>query len=619
MALELSSSTASPSCLRLWIALVLVMLGGFPMFSVARRLPLGGIVKGSWHRSFVAPACLLRSSQVWSSRHAIDGICVCRANTAKLSTSQQAWMMYRGGATRHFSSPNKHVDVLKNSTLHRAYIAVGSNLGDRHVNIASALKLLCCDSDCNDDENGPSVITRLVQTSFLHETAPMYMTDQPNFLNGVVEIVTNLSPHDLLQRIKYVEASMGRDLSSKSVRNGPRPVDLDIVMYEIRNEQGELEQLVLNTPDLVIPHVGMVEREFVLKPLCELVSEETSHPVLNTTVSDLLERLKHKQTESGAEECAVRVLPLPRGRMLCFNETIIMGILNVTPDSFSDGGKLEGSVETAVKAALQMEQDGARIIDIGGESTRPGAKEVAIEEEITRTIPVIRGVRRGELRYVKVNTIILPAPNILVIFRVGSVSDVPISIDTRHSEVARAAVEAGADIVNDVSGGTFDANMLDTVAELQVPVILMHMRGTPEIMQNMTDYNDVVSDVATALLERSRAAEYAGIPRWMQVLDPGIGFAKDLRGNLLLLKHMSSLRLLLRDLPILLGTSRKGFIGKIAGETEPMNRDFGSVASCVAALCLGDSDNEGCDILRVHNAKGMKQGAMIMDAIRRAR
>jgi dihydropteroate synthase len=105
----------------------------------------------------------------------------------------------------------------------------------------------------------------------------------------------------------------------------------------------------------------------------------------------------------------------------------------------------------------------------------------------------------------------------------------------------------------------------------------------------------------------------------MQVLDPGIGFAKDLRGNLLLLKHMSSLRLLLRDVPILLGTSRKGFIGKIADETEPMNRDFGSVASCVAALCLGDIDNEGCDILRVHNVKGMKQGAMIMDAIRRAR
>lgn len=200
-----------------------------------------------------------------------------------------------------------------------------------------------------------------------------------------------------------------------------------------------------------------------------------------------------------------------------------------------------------------------------------------------------------------------------------TVSYVPISIDTRHSEVARAAVEAGADIVNDVSGGTFDPLMLGTVAELQVPMILMHMRGTPETMQTMTDYDDVVSDVAAALLERSRAAEYAGIPRWMQVLDPGIGFAKDLRGNLLLLRNVSTLRLLLRDYPILLGTSRKGFIGKIANVTEPTERDFGTIASCVAALCLDDNNNDGCNILRVHNVKGMKQGAMVMDAVKRAK
>lgn len=192
-----------------------------------------------------------------------------------------------------------------------------------------------------------------------------------------------------------------------------------------------------------------------------------------------------------------------------------------------------------------------------------------------------------------------------------------ISIDTRHAEVAQAAVEAGADIVNDVSGGTFDSQMLKTVAQMRVPMILMHMRGTPEIMQQMTDYDDVVSDVAATLIERSRAAEQAGIPRWMQVLDPGIGFAKDLRGNLLLLRKMSTLRSTLRDCPILLGTSRKGFIGKIANETNPEARDFGTVASCVAALCL--EENQGCNILRVHNVKGMKQAAMVMDAIKDAK
>jgi dihydropteroate synthase len=143
------------------------------------------------------------------------------------------------------------------------------------------------------------------------------------------------------------------------------------------------------------------------------------------------------------------------------------------------------------------------------------------------------------------------------------------------------------------------------------------MRGTPETMQQMTDYDDVVSDVAATLIERSRAAEQAGIPRWMQVLDPGIGFAKNLRGNLLLLQKMSTLRSTLRDYPILLGTSRKGFIGKIANETNAEARDFGTAASCVAALCL--EENQGCNILRVHNVKGMKQAAMVMDAIKDAK
>lgn len=188
--------------------------------------------------------------------------------------------------------------------------------------------------------------------------------------------------------------------------------------------------------------------------------------------------------------------------------------------------------------------------------------------------------------------------------------------------MARAAVEAGADIVNDVSGGTFDSNMLNTVAELRVPMILMHSRGTPETMQDMTGYSDVVSDVASELLGRSRCAEYAGIPRWIQVLDPGIGFAKDMKGNLLLLRHMSTLRSLLQDAPILLGTSRKRFIANIAHQylhdKTPEERDYGTVASCVAALCLEGDITTGCNILRVHNVKGMKHAALIMDAVKRA-
>ena len=190
---------------------------------------------------------------------------------------------------------------------------------------------------------------------------------------------------------------------------------------------------------------------------------------------------------------------------------------------------------------------------------------------------------------------------------------------------------SGADIVNDVSGGSFDPDMLPTVAELRVPVVLMHSRGTPETMGGLADYDGggqcgVVEEVARALLERSRAAEEAGIPRWMQILDPGIGFAKDLEGNLSLLKHYTGLRRKLGGFPLLLGTSRKGFIGKITGETDAKERDFGTVGSCVAALCLGNDgggrggiDSLGCNILRVHNVKGAKQATSVMDAIVAAR
>ena len=227
-------------------------------------------------------------------------------------------------------------------------------------------------------------------------------------------------------------------------------------------------------------------------------------------------------------------------------------------------------------------------------STRPGAQEIAIQEQIQRTVPVIKLLREK--------------------------SDIPISIDTRHADVARAAIEAGADIVNDVSGGSFDPKMLETVSELRVPMILMHMRGTPESMQSMTEYenDDVCGVVADALIERSCAAERAGIHRWLQVLDPGIGFAKDNKGNLRLLKYTATtIRQKLQGVPLLLGTSRKGFIGRITGETVAAERDFGSVASVICALSLGSPtpSNLGCNILRVHNVKGTKQATLVMDAI----
>jgi len=211
----------------------------------------------------------------------------------------------------------------------------------------------------------------------------MYVTDQPAFLNGVVEVETTLPPKDLLRRIKGVERDLGRNFSG--IRNGPRPVDLDIVFYDLDEESS----LVLDDEDLVIPHARLSEREFVLAPLIDLGASELMHPTLNQTVRQLYEQLKQREKLE-----AVRVLPLPRGRMLYLHETVIMGILNVTPDSFSDGGNYQGQVDLAVKEALEMVENGAGIIDVGGESTRPGAAEVATEEELQRTIPVIQGIRQ---------------------------------------------------------------------------------------------------------------------------------------------------------------------------------------------------------------------------------
>ena len=466
----------------------------------------------------------------------------------------------------------KNLSMANNQTTNfiRVYIAVGSNLGNRFENIASSVKELCSDER-----------VKLIQTSFLYETAPMYVTDQPAFLNGMIEIETTLLPFDLLKRVKEVEEDLGRDFKGK--RNGPRSVDLDIIFYGVEDDS---PSLLLESETLEIPHPRIGEREFVLGPLLDLKANQVRHPSLHLTVDEMYVNLK---AAPGFKKEAVRILPLPRDRMLYFNETLIMGILNVTPDSFSDGGNYEGSAQIAAEQAFQMERDGATIIDIGGESTRPGAEEVKIEEELQRTIPVIQRIREQ--------------------------SNIPISIDTRHSVVARAAVGAGADIVNDVSGGTFDGNMLSTVAELGVPMILMHMRGTPATMQSMTEYDNVVVDVVASLMERSRAAKAAGIPRWMQILDPGIGFAKNLAGNLILLKKLNFIRSDIENMPILLGTSRKGFIGKITGEGNAVDRDFGSVASSITALCLGRNGCLGCNILRVHNVKGAKQAIMVMDAI----
>jgi len=269
---------------------------------------------------------------------------------------------------------------------------------------------------------------------------------------------------------------------------------------------------------------------------------------------------------------------------LAFNRPKVMGILNLTPDSFSDGGKLKTRA-AAVKAALAMVNAGADIIDIGGESTRPGAKKVSIEEEIKRTVPLIEKLS-SEFSKKKIQT--------------------RISIDTRKSKVAKAAVKAGAHIWNDVSALTYDEDSLELAAKLNCPIILMHAQGTPENMQDNPSYEDALGEIKLWLSTRVAVAMGSGIKQDNIIVDPGIGFGKKLEHNLVILKHLESFREI--GCAVLLGASRKSYINKIDG-SKVDNRLGGSLATAIWGAA------NGADIIRVHDVNETVQALKIWEAI----
>lgn len=260
--------------------------------------------------------------------------------------------------------------------------------------------------------------------------------------------------------------------------------------------------------------------------------------------------------------------------------TYLMGILNVTPDSFSDGGDFD-NVERAIAQARLMADCGADIIDIGGQSTRPGAVQISLDEELNRVIPVIKAVRH-EL-------------------------SIPISVDTTRASVAETAVREGADLVNDISGGTFDLEMFSTVASLKVPYIMMHIRGTPETMQKLTDYQNLLTEIYQFFAVQIAQAVAAGVERSHLILDPGIGFAKTSAQNLELLRRLPEFSLL--KLPLLIGVSRKSFIGQILNQSDPKKRVWGTAAACCGAIA------GGADILRVHDVAEIYDVSRVADAI----
>jgi dihydropteroate synthase len=268
----------------------------------------------------------------------------------------------------------------------------------------------------------------------------------------------------------------------------------------------------------------------------------------------------------------------PRGRLagLPFDRPRLMGIVNVTPDSFSDGGKL-GTAQAAIEHAFRLEEEGADILDIGGESTRPGATPTTVAEELARVIPVIEGLA-GKTRSL-------------------------LSIDTRNSAVMRAAAEAGCDLINDVSALTHDKEALETVAETGLPVVLMHAQGDPRTMQEQPVYDHVLLDVFDYLEARVEACLRAGIQRSKLIVDPGIGFGKTLEHNLSLLAGASLFHGL--GVPVLIGASRKGMIGALTGVKNPDERVHGSVGVALAAA------SQGCQIVRVHDVAATRQALTV--------
>jgi dihydropteroate synthase len=259
-----------------------------------------------------------------------------------------------------------------------------------------------------------------------------------------------------------------------------------------------------------------------------------------------------------------------------------MGVLNVTPDSFSDGGRWS-EPGAAVAHARQMVEAGADLIDIGGESTRPGSQRVEAGEQIRRVLPVVETLTR----------------------ELGG--RCTLSIDTTRSAVARAALDAGASLINDISGGTDDPGVLALAGERRTPIVLMHMQGQPATMQNAPNYVDVVTQVREFLLDRAESAAAAGVPKSRILLDPGIGFGKTASHNLELLRHLRTLAG--EGYPLVLGTSRKGFIGRISGEAEPAGRLFGTAAS--VAWCVAN----GAAVVRVHDVEPMARVVRVIRAI----
>lgn len=473
------------------------------------------------------------------------------------------------------SSPDTTVEV--HTPEHEVVIALGSNIGDRLKNFNDAILMM--------KKSG----IKITRHGCLYETEPAYVADQPLFLNSAIRASTKLGPHELLSVLKKIEKDLGR---TKGIRYGPRPIDLDILFY------GKFK---IHSEILTVPHERIWERPFVMAPLIDLVGSSIESDTVESwhSLSPHSGGLFGSWEKLGGESVIGkdgmrRVLPIKNKLWDWLSKTSVMGILNLTPDSFSDGGEFL-SQKAAISHIRSMISEGADIIDLGAQSTRPNATRIPVQEELDRLIPILEAVSK------------MPEAE-------GKF----ISVDTFYSEVASEAVKKGAHIINDVSSGNLDSKMFNVMANLQVPYICMHMRGDPSTMQKSQNliYDNVCKQVASELYTCVEEAELSGIPAWRIIIDPGIGFSKNMEQNLDILMGLGEIRseigvksLGLSHAPLLIGSSRKKFLGEICGRTVALERDSATVASVTAGVL------SGANIVRVHNVRENVDAVKLCDAM----
>uniref|UniRef100_A0A8H7XQC3 Pterin-binding domain-containing protein n=1 Tax=Psilocybe cubensis TaxID=181762 RepID=A0A8H7XQC3_PSICU len=512
---------------------------------------------------------------------------------------------------------------------HTVAIALGSNLGDSVRNIEYALRLLETPLEIlrhSDVSMDAEPYVNVVDTSFMYESAPMYVTDQPSFINCACMVETNLAPVTLLFLVKEIESIVGR---VPSIRNGPRAVDLDIIFYDddIIDTRSGLKDSKDLQGELVVPHPLVQEREFVLRPL--------------------------NDTSSAFQSPSQDASP---------SKTHVMATLNVTPDSFSDGAKHD-ALPAAIRYATNSVAAGASIIDVGGYSTRPGAAFVSVEDEISRVHPAIKSMRDVDILTNLASHTLSAASSFEQV--IEKVMNVPISVDTFRWEVAEAALNAGANCINDVYAFTGpDSWPLSSAsdpgkghAEIEcmegmkrvarayaVPVILMHSRGDAGRNKDYSPYEYAGHDGPATLegvrVELGRKVEKiikgkGGLRRWFVVVDPGIGFSKSVNGNLEVLKRaadivadvkvggLGDIAYLnpLKGYPLLIGASRKSFLGIILAqksrrgdidssrETQPHERGWATAAAVSCAV------QQGALIVRVHDVREMMDVVKVAEAL----